>query len=315
MRRRLVTLALGLSLAGVLVAASIATAAPDSKRASQADRLERTVDQAKRSEAQGFPFPVPGISPPGANDFDCRPSRRRPHPVVLVHGTFGDMTVSWNLISPELVDAGYCVFALDYGNRATERIQDSAEELKDFVSRVRRATDADEVQLVGHSQGGMMPRWYIKFLGGDRRVEDLVGLSPSNHGTTNPLAPPAGVFGCRACAQQAEGSDFIRRLNRGDETPGPIDYTQIQTRFDEVVTPFRSAFLDRGGRGTFDHDSFTAAERERRTNVLLQKRCPGDASEHLSIIYDRNALQWVKKALARSGPADPDFQPDCVTPF
>ena len=315
MRRRLVTLVLALSLIAALGPAAVATAAPDSTRATQAERLERTVEQAKRSEAQGFPLPVPGISPPGANDFDCRPSDRRPHPVVLVHGTFGDMTVSWNLISPELKEAGYCVFALDYGNRATERIQDSAEELKDFVNRVRRATGAYKVQLVGHSQGGMMPRWYIKFLGGDRRVEDLVGLSPSNHGTTNPFAPPAGVFGCKACVQQVRGSSFIKRLNRGDETPGPIDYTQVQTRFDEVVTPFRSAFLDRGGKGTFDHDRFTLAERGRRTNVLLQKRCPGDASEHLQIIYDRNALQWVKKALARSGPADPHFQPDCSTPF
>jgi hypothetical protein len=37
--------------------------------------------------------------------------------VVLVHGTFADMTVSWNLISPALKASGYCVFALDYLGR------------------------------------------------------------------------------------------------------------------------------------------------------------------------------------------------------
>src|SRR5437879_8419484 len=45
---------------------------------------------------------TPGISPPGANDWSCRPTALHPYPVVLVHGTFGDMTVSWNLISPVL---------------------------------------------------------------------------------------------------------------------------------------------------------------------------------------------------------------------
>ena len=49
------------------------------------------------------------------------------------------------------------------------------------------ATGAAKVSMVGHSQGGMMPRYYIKFLGGASKVDDLVGLSPSNHGTSNPL--------------------------------------------------------------------------------------------------------------------------------
>ena len=38
--------------------------------------------------------------------------------------------------------------------------------------------------MVGHSQGGMMPRYYLKFLGGTAFVDDLVGMAPSNHGTT-----------------------------------------------------------------------------------------------------------------------------------
>ena len=47
-----------------------------------------------------------------------------------------------------------------------------------------RATGASQVDIVGHSQGGMMPRYYIKFLGGAAKVHTLVGLAPSNHGTT-----------------------------------------------------------------------------------------------------------------------------------
>jgi triacylglycerol lipase len=243
-------------------------------------------------------YQSPGISPPSANDFSCEPSPRHPDPVVLVHGTFGDMTVSWNLISPALARQGYCVFALDYGHRGTGPIEDSAAELRAFVAKVLKATGAAKASIVGHSQGGMMPRYYVKFLGGAAKVDDLIGLAPSNHGTTNPLAPPAGQYGsCPACTQQVAGSAFLRRLNAGDETPGAVSYTQVETRHDEVVTPYTSAFLKPGPR---------------TTNVLLQDRCPLDLAEHLGIIYDPVALRWVQNALGRPGPAAPGFRPSCL---
>jgi triacylglycerol lipase len=240
---------------------------------------------------------APGIPPPGANDWTCAPSAQRPDPVVLVHGTFADMTVSWNLISPALKLDGYCVFALDYGNRGTGPIEESAAELGAFVDRVRAATGAARVSLVGHSQGGMMPRHYIKFLGGKDKVDDLIGLVPSNHGTDTPLAPVAGDLGCVSCDQQAAGSSFLVNLNAGDETPGSPSYTQVTTRNDEVVTPYRSAYLSAGPR---------------TTNVTVQDRCALDLTDHLGIIYDPVALQWVKDALGRPGPADPAFRPRCL---
>jgi triacylglycerol lipase len=237
-----------------------------------------------------------GISPPGANDFSCKPSKAHPHPVVLVHGTFFNMAMSWDLIAPALEKQGYCVFALDYGNQATVDIPTSAEQLKDFVNRVVNATGARKVDLVGHSQGGMMPRYYLKFLGGTRHVSELIGLAASNHGTTTPLAPFVGPL-CKACAQQVAGSDFLKKLNAGDETPGKVDYTVIETSHDEVVTPYTSAFLASGPR---------------TTNILLQDDCPLDLVEHVSIIYDPVALQWVENALGRPGPANPRFKPSCA---
>jgi pimeloyl-ACP methyl ester carboxylesterase len=130
------------------------------------------------------------------------------------------MTISWNLISPALVQRGYCVFALGYGDRATGRIQRSARQLRRFIGKVRAATGGHKVAIVGHSQGGIMPRYLIKFLGGTKSISELVGLAPSNHGTTTPFARPVGEqFSCAACIQQIAGSRFLRRLNRGDETP------------------------------------------------------------------------------------------------
>jgi triacylglycerol esterase/lipase EstA (alpha/beta hydrolase family) len=247
----------------------------------------------------------PGSSPPGSNDWNCRPTAAHPYPVVLVHGTFANMTDSWQALSPLLANNGYCVFALDYGGppgnqvQATGDIPTSAAQLGAFVDRVLQATGATKVDVVGHSQGGMMPRWYIKFLGGDQTVHELVGLAPSNHGTTfNGLASLARAFPggpsalgglCQACEQQFVGSSFLDELNAGGDTvPGP-SYTVIETKYDTVVTPYTSAFLS--GPNV--------------TNITLQDQCPRDLVEHVGIIYDAIALHDVLNALDPAGATPP----------
>ncbi|MGZ4271910.1 MAG: esterase/lipase family protein [Solirubrobacteraceae bacterium] len=240
---------------------------------------------------------LPAVSPPGANDFSCRPSAQHPEPIVLVHGTFEGAADNWATMSPQLKNAGYCVFALDYGSRGTGDIAASAGQLARFVDAVLAATGAHRVSLVGHSQGGMMPRYYIKFLGGASKVDDLVGLAPSNHGTTNPGAFVAGQTVCEACDQQRAGSDFLQQLNAGDETPGSISYTVIETKYDEVVTPYTSAFL---------------ADGPNTANILLQDACPAEVIDHHEMPNDQLALRWTLQALCRPGPADPQNPPSCV---
>jgi triacylglycerol esterase/lipase EstA (alpha/beta hydrolase family) len=248
----------------------------------------------------GYAHTSPTASPPGANDWSCKPSAAHPRPVVLVHGTFADMSNSWQAISPLLKNNGYCVFALNYGSYngsgaigvyGVGDIAASAGELNAFVDKVLAATGAAEVDMVGHSQGGMMPRYYLKNLGGAAEVHTLVGLSPSNHGTTldglfvlSNFFPGANQFTgalCPACEQQRAGSAFITALNSGGETQAGVDYTVIQTRFDQVVTPYTSAFLS--GSNV--------------KNILLQNQCILDLGDHLSMPYDHIAAADVLTAL------------------
>jgi len=261
----------------------------------------------------------PGAAPPpGANDFSCRPTRRHPFPVVLVPGTFESRAKNWSTLSPVLADAGYCVFALNYGETngvyATGPIQRSAEELDAFVTKVLRRTDARKVVIVGHSQGGMMPRQYMRFEGGRTKVRSLVGIAPSNHGTQGLITPtpdgttpPPSGDGCRACDQQQAGSRFLKRLNRdGDlvhaphrRRNGPF-YTVISTRYDEVVTPYRSQFL--------------AGPARRVTNIVIQDVCPADTIEHDQAPNDPVVHQLVLEALSHErAPADPTPAIDCTT--
>lgn len=252
------------------------------------------------------------ISPPGANDWACKPSASHPYPVVLVPGTFETMAKNWSTLSPALKSQGYCVFALNYGEAngiaASGPVADSARELAPFVDAVLAATGARQVDIVGHSQGGMMPRYYMGFLGGAKKVHHLVGISPSNHGTEGLILPPPDgtpsemqLFGplCQACVDQEAGSAFMTELNSiGDTVKGPA-YTVISTRYDGVVTPYRSQFL--------------SGSPAQLTNITLQDPCPLDVFEHDQTPNDPVVHQWVKNALGQAdGPADPAFQPLCA---
>jgi triacylglycerol esterase/lipase EstA (alpha/beta hydrolase family) len=253
----------------------------------------------------GYAHTSPNASPPGANDWSCKPSAAHPRPVVLVHGTFADRSNSWQAISPLLKNNGYCVFALNYGDYngsgaigvyGVDDIPTSASELNAYVDQVLAATGAAEVDLVGHSQGGMMPRYYLKYLGGAAEVHTLVGLSPSNHGTTldglfilSNFFPGANQFTgalCPACEQQRVDSAFITNLNSGGETVPGVDYTVIQTRYDTVVTPYTSAFLS--GSNV--------------RNILLQNQCILDLGDHLSMPYDHIVGADVLTALDPAHP-------------
>jgi len=142
----------------------------------------------------------------------------------------------------------------------------------------------------------MMPRYYVRFLGGGASVHTLVGLAPSNHGTTlNGLFTLASFFPgadaflgilCPACEQQAAGSTFLTKLNAGSETVPGVSYTVIESANDEVVTPYTSAFL--AGPSV--------------TNILLQSQCALDQGEHLSMPYDHIADADVLNALDPAHP-------------
>ncbi|MEU6068104.1 alpha/beta fold hydrolase [Streptomyces sp. NPDC047082] len=235
----------------------------------------------------------------GWNDYSCKPSASHPRPVVLVHGTLGNSIDNWLSLAPYLKDRGYCVFSLDYGQLSgvplfygLGPIDKSAQQLSDYVDRVLSATGAAKADLVGHSQGGMMPRYYLKFLGGAAKVNALVGLAPDNHGTnlnglTNllPYFPGAEDLikaTTPGLADQIAGSDFLTKLNAGGDTVPGVHYTVIATKYDEVATPWRSQYLSGSDVN----------------NVLLQDLCPLDLSEHVAIgLLDRIAFHEVANAL------------------
>jgi triacylglycerol esterase/lipase EstA (alpha/beta hydrolase family) len=298
------------SIAGGAALAMVGVLAPLAAAPAQAATLPL------QGEAQAFInstfFWNFSAAPAGAN-VRCTPSAAHPYPVILTEGTFSSMYNSFGALSPDLANNGYCVYAFNYGQTlpltgiyATGDIAASASQLATEVTRVLAATGASKVDIVGWSQGGMMPRYYINDLGGAAEVNMLVGLAPSNYGTSlDGLVTLTSEFGtlglatallsvtCPACAEQIQGSSFLTSLN-ATPTVASVEYVVIETADDEVVTPYTNAFLP-------------AASNVQ--NITLQNQCPQDHSDHLSIGYDSNALQDVVNAL---GPDDPAFQPTCA---
>lgn len=257
------------------------------------------------SFALGLSFGLadPAGTPPGVNRDNCQLKADKPRPVILVHGTTENRLANWSGLGPRLANEGFCVFAPNYGYYngipALTNIESSAAQLGAYVDQVlAKYPGVTKVDLVGHSQGGMMPRYYIKFLGGEAKVNRLIGLAPSNNGTTlSGLANLAKVFGLTgavqtvgpAFAQQIAGSPFITNLNAGDPTPGAVKYDVLVTNGDQVVTPYRSAFIDGASAWT------------------AQSGCWLEASEHLQFSYSRRVHTKVMNLLDgknRSLPCD-----------
>ncbi|NMO03184.1 alpha/beta fold hydrolase [Gordonia sp. TBRC 11910] len=272
----------------------------------------------------GIPYELshPGGSLPGSNDFSCKPTPAHPRPVVLVHGTGGARTTNWGAYVPMLKNRGYCVFALTYGAipglpwPATAvggmgSIVDSAGQLKRFVDRIRAATGAKTVDIVGHSQGTYMPTYYLKKLGGARYVTKYVSLAPLWHGTGGDLlAPVARFMGqltntdawlpvCNACSQMSPGSAMNDAIWAGGSPyVKGIDYTNISSRYDELVLPYTSGQVP-GRPGESVH------------NIVVQDSCATDYSDHLAIAGSRRAAYLVLNAL---DPAHPVAVPCVVVP-
>ncbi|TQC46908.1 alpha/beta fold hydrolase [Rhodococcus sp. WS4] len=257
--------------------------------------------------------------PPGANDWDCRPTTAHPRPVVLVHGTASDMATTWRVLSPELKAEGYCVFALNYGGApravppfttvwGVQDIRSSARELATFVDAVRSRTGSRQVDIVGHSQGGTMARQYLRFEGGanfanpaENKVHSLVTLGATNHGTTwdgdilvrlRELAAAHGfdnetldqfLFGV-AVSQQTVGSSLLEELNLDGDVDAGVNYTVIASRTDTMVTPPESTFLSSDGRASVN-------------NVWVQDRCPSEQTSHNGLLSDAQSLYLVNTAL------------------
>ena len=311
-------------LASVLVAVAVAVAVALAG-AGAARAVEPGADPSSRA-----PIPVPysfftgaaqllsdpGGHLPGANDWTCRPTADKPRPVVLVHGTSGGAVTNWATYGPLLHNEGYCVFALTYGalpgqpwplneiGGLSDMTAVSAPQVGEFIDRVLAATGAEQVDLVGHSQGTLISGLVAKY---ERpgRVGTVASIAPLWHGSSSTGSAQVGtalasgdrgraVAVAPALGQMAADSPTIGHLWSGGTPYAPgVRYLNLVTRHEQVVRPYTSGVV----------------EGPQATNIIIQDGCEQNRAEHLAIAADPRTADFVLNALDPANPREPRCEP------
>ncbi|MEV7981911.1 alpha/beta fold hydrolase [Streptomyces sp. NPDC086519] len=178
--------------------------------------------------------PVPSAEPEGTTRL---PVRAAP-PVVLLHGFIDNRSVFVLLRRTLAQHGGQRVESLNYSPLTCD-IRTAAELLGRHVEEICERTGSGRVDIVGHSLGGLIARYYVQRLGGDLRVRTLVTLGTPHAGTRAvPLADAHPIV-----RQMRPGSQVIEELAR----PAPgcrTRFVSFWSDLDSVMEPVETARID-----------------------------------------------------------------------
>ncbi|KAF9945981.1 hypothetical protein BGZ72_000795 [Mortierella alpina] len=227
----------------------------------------------------------------GISDFKCKPTADHPYPVVLLHGLGGN-ALEWSYIAGRLALKGYCTFPLNYGFvreipflGGLDDMKKSGQDVANFVDKVLAATGAPKVDIVGHSEGSLLMRGYLKFHNGRAKTHAVAGIGSLVYGSNlyglidmlykhNLADPVTKIISplCKACIQVVVQSEYITELNADGDAFPDINYLMITSKTDELVTPYSNGFLRTTGPNVH--------------NVATQDLCHFDNQGHISQAVD-----------------------------
>ncbi|MFJ3665498.1 lipase family alpha/beta hydrolase [Streptomyces sp. NPDC090106] len=178
--------------------------------------------------------PAPAPSPEGAAQL---PTPAEP-PVVLLHGFIDNRSV-FVLLRRSLAQHGRRrTESLNYSPLTCD-IRTAAELLGRHIEEICERTGSGRVDIVGHSLGGLIARYYVQRLGGDLRVRTLVTLGTPHSGTrVVPLADAHPIV-----RQMRPGSEVLEELSR----PAPdcrTHFVSFWSDLDHLMDPLETACID-----------------------------------------------------------------------
>ena len=162
-------------------------------------------------------------------------------PVLLVHGILGQRHLYWNLFKRRLVADGFRVHEVVLPYALLGDIRIAARMLADKVDATLAGDKADKVDLVCHSAGGLVARYYLTYLKGDRSVRHLVTLGTPHNGTY--FAYLLQLPFLSIARQTRPGSHLITEISRPGAVPPHVRVTSLWSPVDGVVLPPESAVL------------------------------------------------------------------------
>nr|BFD83138.1 alpha/beta fold hydrolase [Streptomyces sp. Xyl84] len=176
------------------------------------------------------PLPAPGAAPQ-------LPVEAKP-PVVLLHGFIDNRSV-FVLLRRNLAQHGrQRVESLNYSPLTCD-IRTAAELLGRHIEEICERTGSERVDVVGHSLGGLIARYYVQRLGGDARIRTLVTLGTPHAGTR--VAPLANAH--PIVRQMRPGSELIEELS--GPAPGcRTHFVSFWSDLDHLMDPLESACIE-----------------------------------------------------------------------
>ncbi|MWA13059.1 lipase family alpha/beta hydrolase [Streptomyces sp. BA2] len=165
------------------------------------------------------------------------PAESRP-PVVLLHGFIDNRSVFVLLRRSLAQHGGQHVESLNYSPLTCD-IRTAAELLGRHIEEICERTGHHQVDIVGHSLGGLIARYYAQRLGGDERVRTLVTLGTPHEGTrVVPLADAHPIV-----RQMRPGSDVIEELR--EPAPGcRTRFVSFWSDLDQLMAPLETACVN-----------------------------------------------------------------------
>jgi len=166
-------------------------------------------------------------------------------PILFVHGWWGDIT-SFATMIQSFEAAGWPKSRLhNWQYKWWQSNVTTAKEVETEVNKLLTAAKATEVDIITHSMGALSSRYYIKNLGGAKKVEDWVSLAGPNHGTW--IAKGCSLFQ-NSCKEMLSTSTFLKELNMEETPAGPM-YATWRSSCDGVIKPETSVIL-KGAKNT-----------------------------------------------------------------
>ena len=148
-------------------------------------------------------------------------------PIIYVHG-YGQSCGSFWALTRALSALGHGpMFAYNYST--LNDIDRSAEGLGRFIERVRGATGAPRVDLIGHSMGGVVIAAHLRSAGGEHNVRRCITLASAHGGIRWPGPLPG-----RGAGQLRRGSAYLRNLAIARL---PIPVLNVSSQNDDFVFP------------------------------------------------------------------------------